>query len=62
MGAGLLFSIVKDMMIETRNLEIILDGIRDELLRIRKILEREEQNKSMILQKVNNENSYTRLQ
>ncbi len=50
------------MMIETRNLEIILDGIRDELLRIRKILEREEQNKSMILQKVNNENSYTRLQ
>ena len=49
-------------MIDTRNLEIILDGIRDELLRIRKILEREEQNKSMILQKVNNENSYTRLQ
>ena len=49
-------------MSDTRNLEIILDGIRDELLRIRKILEREEQSKTMILQKVNNENHYSKLQ
>lgn len=49
-------------MSDLRNLEIILDGIRDELLRIRKILEREEQSKTMILQKVNNENNYSRLQ
>jgi hypothetical protein len=48
-------------MSDIRNLEIILDGIRDELLRIRKILEREEQSKSMILQKVNNENFNTKL-
>lgn len=48
-------------MSDMRNLEIILDGIRDELLRIRKILEREENNKSMILQKVNNENSNAKL-
>lgn len=49
-------------MSDLSNLEMILDGIRDELLRIRKILEREEQSKTMILQKVNNENNYTRLQ
>lgn len=48
-------------MSDTRNLEIILDGIRDELLRIRKIMEREEKTKSMILQKVNNEDSNARL-
>lgn len=48
-------------MSDMRNLEIILDGIRDELLRIRKILEREENNKSMILQKVNNEDTYSKL-
>jgi hypothetical protein len=48
-------------MSDMRNLEIILDGIRDELLRIRKILEREEQSKSMILQKVNNEDTYSKL-
>ena len=49
-------------MSDLANIEIILDGIRDELLRIRKIMEREEQTKSMILQKVNNENNYSRLQ
>lgn len=48
-------------MSDTRNLEIILDGIKDELLRIRKIMEREEKAKSMILQKVNNEDSNARL-
>jgi hypothetical protein len=48
-------------MSDMRNLEIILDGIRDELLRIRKILEREEHNKSMILQKVNNEDFNAKL-
>lgn len=48
-------------MSDLSNLEIILDGIRDELLRIRKILEREEQSKTMILQKVNNEKLNSRL-
>lgn len=41
---------------------IILERILGELTVIRKILEREEKNKSMTLQKVNNENNYTRLQ
>jgi len=48
-------------MSDLSNIEMILDGIKDELLRIRKIMEREEQNKSMILQKVNNENFNTKL-
>lgn len=48
-------------MSNTRDIEIVLDGIRDELMRIRKILEREEQNKSMILQKVNDENINAKL-
>lgn len=50
-------------MSDMRNLEIVLDGIRDELLRIRKILEREENSKSMILQKnvEENENYNTKL-
>ena len=48
-------------MSDLSNLEMILDGIRDELLRIRKILEREEHNKSMILQKVNDENFKSKL-
>lgn len=48
-------------MSDLSNIEMILDGIRNELLYIRKIMEREEQSKSMILQKVNNENTYTRL-
>lgn len=43
-------------MSDLSNIEMILDGIRNELLFIRKIMEREENNKSMILQKVNNEN------
>ena len=48
-------------MSDLSNIEMILDGIKDELLRIRKIMEREEQNKSVILQKVNNENFNTKL-
>lgn len=48
-------------MSNMRDLEIVLDGIKDELMRIRKILEREEHNKSMILQKVNNENFNAKL-
>lgn len=48
-------------MNDLSNLEMILDGIRDELLRIRKILEREEQSKTMILQKVNDENYNAKL-
>jgi hypothetical protein len=48
-------------MSDIKNIEIILDGIRDELLRIRKIMEREEQSKSRILQKVNDENFNTKL-
>lgn len=55
-------------MSNTKDLEYILDGIRvslqnisNELLNIRKIMEREENNKSMILQKVDNENNNFRL-
>lgn len=48
-------------MSDMQNLEMILDGIRDELLRIRKIFERQEQQHSMILQKVANENTNARL-
>lgn len=48
-------------MSNLENIEMILDGIRDELLRIRKIMEREEQSKSMILQKVNNEKLNSKL-
>ena len=48
-------------MNDLSNIEMILDGIKNELLHIRKIMEREEQNKSMILQKVNNENFNTKL-
>lgn len=48
-------------MSNLRNLELILDGVRDELMRIRKILERQEHEKSMILQKVNNEDFNTKL-
>lgn len=48
-------------MNDLRNLELILDGVRDELMRIRKILERQEHEKSMILQKVNNEDFNTKL-
>lgn len=48
-------------MNDLTNLEIILDGIRDELSRIRKLMEREENAKSMILQKVNNEDYNAKL-
>ena len=48
-------------MSDLSNIEMILDGIRNELLFIRKIMEREEHDKSMILQKVNNENYQTKL-
>lgn len=48
-------------MSDLSNIEMILDGIRNELLFIRKIMEREENNKSMILQKVNNENFNSQL-
>lgn len=43
-------------MSDLSNIEMILDGIRNELFFIRKIMEREEHNKSMTLQKVSNEN------
>lgn len=48
-------------MNDLRNLELIIDGVRDELMRIRKFLERQEYEKSMILQKVNNEDYNTKL-
>ena len=43
------------------NDSFILERILGELTVIRKILEREEKNKSMILQKVNDENFNTKL-
>ncbi len=49
-------------MSDTRNIELLLDGIREELSRIRMILEKDARNKSMILQKVNNENFNSKLQ
>jgi len=48
-------------MSKLRNIEILLDYIRMELGGIRKILEQEAHNKSMILQKVDNENTTTKL-
>ena len=48
-------------MSEYRNLELLLDGIREELSRIRIVLEQDAYKKSMILQKANNENINTRL-
>jgi hypothetical protein len=48
-------------MNDLSNIEMILDGIRNELLFIRKILEREENSKSMILQKVRDEEYNTKL-
>lgn len=48
-------------MSNLKNLELILDGVRQELLGIRKILERQENEKSMILQKVDNENNNAKL-
>lgn len=48
-------------MSDMRNIEILLDYIRLELSGIRKILEQEANSKSMILQKVNNENYQTKL-
>jgi hypothetical protein len=49
-------------MSDLDNITAILDGIREELARIRIVLEQDAYKKSMILQKANDENSYTRLQ
>jgi len=48
-------------MSDMRNIELLLDYIRMELSGIRKVLEQEQNRKSMILQKVNNEDSTTKL-
>jgi hypothetical protein len=48
-------------MSDTRNLEVLLDEIREELSRIRIVLEQDAYKKQMILQKANNENYQTKL-
>jgi len=48
-------------MSDTRNIELLLDGIREELSRIRIVLEQDAYKKSMILQKANDENFNTKL-
>lgn len=42
-------------------IETLLGSIVEELARIRAVMEREEHKKKMVLQKVNDENSYTKL-
>jgi hypothetical protein len=48
-------------MSDTRNIEVLLDEIREELSRIRIVLEQDAYKKQMILQKANNENFNTKL-
>jgi hypothetical protein len=48
-------------MSDIRNLEAILDGIREELSRIRLVIEQDAYKKQMTLQKVNDENVNTKL-
>lgn len=48
-------------MSDMRNLEALLDGIREELSRIRLVIEQDAYKKQMILQKVNDENINTKL-
>ena len=42
-------------MSDTRNLELVLDGIREELSRIRVVLELERKERDKILQKFDNQ-------
>jgi hypothetical protein len=48
-------------MSDIRNIEVLLDGIREELSRIRIVLEQDAYKKTMTLQKVNDENFNTKL-
>lgn len=48
-------------MSDMRNIEALLDGIREELSRIRIVIEQDAYKKQMILQKVNNEDNNTKL-
>ncbi len=48
-------------MSDIRNIEVLLDEIREELSRIRIVLEQDAYKKSMILQKVKNEDHNTKL-
>jgi len=48
-------------MSDIRNIEALLDGIREELSRIRIVIEQDAYKKQMILQKVNNEDNNTKL-
>lgn len=48
-------------MSDMRNLEALLDGIREELSRIRLVIEQDAYKKQMTLQKVNDENFNTKL-
>lgn len=49
------------MSVDMSDIHLVLDGIREELSRIRMVLEQEAHNKSMILQKVNYEDSNAKL-
>jgi len=48
-------------MTDIRNIEALLDGIKEELSRIRIVLEQDAYKKSMILQKVRDEDYNTKL-
>ncbi len=48
-------------MSDMRNLEALLDGIREELSRIRLVIEQDAYKKQMTLQKVRDENDNTKL-
>jgi hypothetical protein len=48
-------------MSDIRNIEALLDGIKEELSRIRIVLEQDAYKKSMILQKAKDENNNTKL-
>lgn len=48
-------------MSDTRNIELLLDGIREELARIRIVIEQDAYKKQMTLQKVRDENINTKL-
>lgn len=48
-------------MTDYKGIELVLDGIREELNQIRILLQKEQNRKSMIMQKVSNENYNTKL-
>lgn len=49
-------------MIELKDIYFMLSAIADEMSKIRELMEKDRFDRSMILQKASNENTYTRLQ